>query len=73
MTPLRKEMIKRLELARLAESTQDAYVRSVEGLAKHYSRRPDRLSTGQIQDYLHHLLVERQLAWSSCNVAACGL
>lgn len=73
MTPLRKEMIKQLELARLSENTRDAYVRSVEGLARFYSRRPDRLTAGQVQDYLHHLLVERKLEWSSCNVAACGL
>lgn len=73
MTPLRKEMIKRLELERLSPRTHEAYLRAVAGLAKHYSRRPDRLSSGQIQDYLHHLLVERKLAWSSCNVAACGL
>jgi len=73
MTPLRKEMIKQLELARLSKSTQDAYVRSVEGLVRHYARRPDRLSVEQIRSYLHYLLVERRLAWSSCNVAACGL
>jgi integrase/recombinase XerD len=73
MTPLRKEMIKRLELERLSPRTHEAYLWAVAGLAKHYSRRPDRLSSAQIQDYLHHLLVERKLAWSSCNVAACGL
>jgi integrase/recombinase XerD len=27
----------------------------------------------QIRAYLHHLLVERRLAWSSCNQAAAGL
>jgi site-specific recombinase XerD len=27
----------------------------------------------QIRTYLHHLLVERRLAWSSCNQAAAGL
>lgn len=73
MTPLREEMIKRLELERLAPNTQDAYLRSVEDLARYYWCPPDRLSLEQIQDYLHYLLVDRELAWSSCNVAACGL
>ena len=73
MTPLRKEMIKQLELQRLAPNTRMAYVRSVEGLAKHYGRAPDRVSSREIRDYLHHLLVERQLSWSTCNVAACGI
>jgi site-specific recombinase XerD len=38
-------------------------------LARFYRRSPDLLTSRQIQDYLHHLLVERKLAWSSCNVA----
>ena len=73
MTPLRTEMIKHLELERLSPSTHDAYLRAVAGLAKHYWRSPDRITGQEVQDYLHHLLVERKLAWSSCNVAACGL
>lgn len=73
MTPLRKEMIKALELARFAENTQYAYLKSVEGLAEHYWRSPDQITREEIRDYLHHLLVKRKLAWSSCNVAACGL
>lgn len=73
MTPLRKEMIKELELARLAENTRYAYVKSVEGLAKYYWRSPDQITEEEIRDYLHYLLVKRKLAWSSCNVAACGL
>ena len=43
------------------------------GLAKFYGCSPDQLSPDQIRSYLHHLLVERRLAWSSCNQAACGL
>jgi integrase/recombinase XerD len=73
MTPLRAEMIKKLELNRLATNTSKAYLRSVEGLASHYGCRPDRLSREQIESYLHYLQVERELAWGSCNVAACGL
>jgi len=73
MTPLRKEMIKRLEIERLSPNTHDAYLRAVAGLAKHYGRSPDRITGEEVQDYLHHLLVGRELAWRSCNVAACGL
>jgi len=73
MTPLREEMTRRLELERLSPSTHEAYLRAVSGVAKHYGRAPDRITGKEVQDYLHHLLVERKLAWSSCNVAACGL
>jgi site-specific recombinase XerD len=69
MTALRAEMIKQMQLERLAPKTQEAYLNAVKGLAAFYRQSPDRLTPRQVQDYLHHLLVERKLAWSSCNVA----
>ncbi len=73
MKPLRAQMIHEMQLQRLAPKTQKAYVTAVAGLAKFYECSPDRLSPEQIRTYLHHLLVERRLAWSSCNQAAAGL
>jgi hypothetical protein len=66
-------MIRDMPLQRLAPQTQQAYVTAVAGLAKFYQCSPDRLHPEQIRTYLHHLLVERRLAWSSCNQAAAGL
>ncbi len=73
MTPLRAQMIRDMQLQRLAPQTQKAYVTAVAGLAKFYQCSPDRLRPEQIRTYLHHLLTERRLAWSSCNQAAAGL
>ncbi len=73
MTPLRAQMIRTMELHRLADKTQRAYLHHVSALARHYRRSPDRLVPSQIQDYLHHMLTERQLAWSSCNQAMIAL
>jgi integrase/recombinase XerD len=73
MTPLRAKMIHDMQLQRLAPRTQAAYIAAVAGLAKFYGCSPDQLSPDQIRSYLHHLLVERRLAWSSCNQVACGL
>ena len=73
MTPLRAKMIRAMELQRLAPKTQKAYIAAVAGLAKFYGRSPAQLPPDQIRAYLHHLLVERHLAWSSCNQVACGL
>ncbi len=73
MGELRDRMIKGMELRRLAASTQVAYLRGVEGLARHFGRAPDRMSGGEVKDYLHHLLVERKLGWSTVNVAAAGI
>lgn len=73
MTPLRRKMIHQMQRERLAPRTQDAYVAAVAGLATFSWCSPDQLSPEQIRHYLHHLLVERQLAWRSCNQIACGL
>jgi integrase/recombinase XerD len=73
MTPLRAQMIRDMQLQRLAPQTQKAYVTAVAGLAKFSQGSPDRLRPEQIRTYLHHLLTERRLAWSSCHQAAAGL
>jgi integrase/recombinase XerD len=48
-------------------------VESVAKLAKFYGRGPDRISEAEVQRYLLHLLEERKLAHSSCNVMASAL
>lgn len=73
MTSLRKRMIDEMELRAFSARTQQAYVDAVAGLARFYNTSPDRLNEEKIQAYLLHLLQERKLAWSSCNVAISGL
>jgi integrase/recombinase XerD len=73
MTPLRAKMITDMQLHRLAPGTQALYLREVASLATYYGRSPDQLTSDEIRAYLHHLLVERQLAWSTCNVAAAAI
>jgi integrase/recombinase XerD len=73
MKPLRQKMINDMKLRRFAQKTQDAYASAVLGLAKHYNQSPDLLDKEKIQKYLLHLMEERHLAWSTCNVIVCGL
>lgn len=73
MTPLRQKMINDMKLRRLAHKTQDAYVSAVADMAKYYNQSPDLLDKEKIQAYLLHLLDERHLAWSTCNVAVAAL
>jgi len=70
MSPLRKQLEDDLAIRGMSERTRETYVGAVAALAKHYSRSPDRISQEEIQRYLLHLLTERKLAPSSCNVAA---
>ena len=69
MTELRARMIRTMQLHRLADKTQQVYLWHVTKLAQFYNQPPDRLTAEQIQAFVHHLLTERQLAWSTCNQA----
>jgi len=73
MTPLRQKMINDMKLRRFSTSTQQAYVDAVASLAKFFNQSPDRLNEENVQAYLLHLMEERKLSWSSCNVAVSGL
>jgi integrase/recombinase XerD len=73
MGALRKQMDGDLVVRGMSVRTREAYLGAVAGLAKYYGRPPDRIGEAEVQDYLLHLIQERKLAWSSCNVTAQGL
>lgn len=73
MTPLREKMINAMKLRNFSPKTQSAYINAVAGLAQYFKQSPDKINPEKIAQYLLHLQEERQLAWSSCNVAVCGL
>lgn len=73
MGALRKQMDADLVVRGMSERTREAYLGAVAGLAKYYGRRPDRVSEAEVQKYLLHLIEERGLAWSSCNIVTQGL
>ena len=68
MSALRKQMEADMAVRGMAYRTREAYVGSVAELAEYYGRRPDRISEAEVQRYLLHLLEERKLARSSCNI-----
>ncbi len=51
MTPLREKMISDMQLHRLANTTQDSYLRSVKGLAKYFNKSPDEISEEGLKEY----------------------
>jgi integrase/recombinase XerD len=73
MTPLRTKMIRELELYRKAPTTIEAYVCAVAQLAQHYHRSPELISVEQVRDFLHHLITQQKVAYSTCNQKVCGL
>jgi integrase/recombinase XerD len=73
MTTLRQQMENDMVLRGMAVRTRQSYVEAVKGLAKFYRRSPDQLSVPEVQGYLLHLLQERGLSASTCNLVTNGL
>jgi len=73
MTPLRNQMIRELELARKSPRTIEAYVSAVAQLAAHFGRSPDQISVEEIRTFIHYLVTERKLAYSTVNQKLAGL
>jgi integrase/recombinase XerD len=72
-TSLRQRMTQDLQLAGLAERTQDAYTRAVRQLAEHFHTPPDRLTEPQVRDYFLHLKNDRHFAAASLGIAYAGI
>ena len=73
MSQLRDRMIREMQLRRLSERTQEAYLHAVHRLAKHYMRPPDQISDNEVLDFILYLMNERRVAWSTCNQIVCGV
>jgi integrase/recombinase XerD len=73
MTPLREKMISDMQLHRLANTTQDSYLRSVTGLAKYFNKSPESISEEELKEYILYLINERGLKWSTINIITAGL
>ena len=73
MTAMREKMIKEMTVRRLSANTRRSYLNAVSGLARYYNQSPEKMNKQMIQDYLFHVLQERKLQWSTCNVIVNGL
>jgi integrase/recombinase XerD len=73
MTPLRQKMIRELQLRRKSPRTVEAYVNAVAQLASYYRRSPDAISVEEVRDFLHYLITQRKVAFSTCNQRLAGI
>ena len=73
MTSLRAKMIYELELRRKSPKTIEGYVTAVAQLASFYHRSPDLITIEETRQWLHYLITERKLAYSSCNLKLAGI
>ncbi len=73
MGALRDRMVREMQLRSFASSTQEVYLRAVEGLVRYHGRSPDRISCEEVHDYLLFLMNEGKLAWGTINSIRSGL
>lgn len=73
MGQLREKMVMEMQLRNLSAKTIEDYTRQIVWYTKHYGRSPAKLGDSEIKQYLHHLLVNQKLSWSSVNVCYCAL
>lgn len=66
-------MIEDLQLRGLSSKTQEAYVRSVQQLAEHYSKSPDKITEDELRDYFLYVKNVKKWSRSSSIVALCGI
>ena len=73
MTPLRQKLIRQMDLKNLSPHTRRSYLNAVNGLARHYRRSPETISSEMIEDYLLYLKNEKDNAPASCSLVLTGL
>jgi site-specific recombinase XerD len=73
MTPLRQKLIRQMDLKNLSPHTQRSYLNAVNGLARHYRKSPETITSEMIEDYLLYLKNEKGNAPASCSLVLTGL
>jgi integrase len=73
MTELRRRMEDDMVVRGSATRTRQSYLWAVRSLARFYHRPPDQISDEEVHASLVHLLRERRLSSSTCNVVVHGL
>ena len=73
MTELRKRMIECLQLRGLSERTQEAYVRAVRQLAKHYHKSPALITGEELRQYFLYIKNVKHYARNTSTIAICGI
>ena len=73
MTPLRQKLIRQMDLKNLSHHTRWSYLNAVNGLARHYRKSPETITSEMIEDYLLYLKNEKDNAPASCSLVLTGL
>src|SRR4030042_3220896 len=73
MGKLRDQMLMDLQLSGAKPSTQRAYLREAENLAKYFNKSPQQLGEEELKEYLLYLIKERHLSEGTLRFYMAGL
>ena len=73
MGKLRDQMLMDLQLSGAKASTQRAYLREAENLARYFHKSPEELREDELKEYLLHLMKERHLSEGTFRFYVAGL
>jgi integrase/recombinase XerD len=73
MTVLRQKMSDDMQLRGFAVRTQEAYLRAVRQLAKHYHKPTHQINEEELRQYFLFLKNEKHAAHNTCTIALCGI
>jgi integrase/recombinase XerD len=62
-----------MQLRGFAVRTQEAYLRAVRQLAKHYHKPPHQINEEELRQYFLFLKNEKHAAHNTCTIALCGI
>ena len=73
MTALRRKMVEDMQLAGFSPRTQEAYVRGVNQLARHYMKSPAKIGEEEIRQYFLYVMNVKKWARPTCTTAICAI
>ena len=73
LTPLAQQMLHDLQLAGMADRTQESYLRAVRKFAQWFGKSPDRAAENDLRRYLLFIKNDQQWEGNSLRVAYSGL
>jgi len=68
MHPLREAMLDQMRLRGHSPRTQQSYVHAVSLLSRYYHQSPEQLTRDDLQNWILHLVKERQLSAATCRL-----
>ena len=69
----RKEMREIMEVRGFSSNTINRYIFHVRNLAEYFNKPPHKLTPEHIHKFQVFLVQEKQVAWSSFNIAVCAI